>query len=87
MKNRPSVSTRPTLTTWREPRARYLVRELPWLKGSQRRVIDRCRYFHEACRIAERLSADNRQLAVECDHVTLGVWLNAAQVLQRAAPG
>jgi len=74
---------RPTLTTWRSPRPRYLVRELAWQRGSGRRLIGRYRYFHEACRVAERLSVEQRQLIVEHEGAELGLWL-AGQRMPRA---
>jgi hypothetical protein len=59
---------------------RYAVRELAWLKGSKTRLVDRCRYFHEACRLAENLSLERRQVAVEQGHVQLGIWLNGQRI-------
>jgi hypothetical protein len=58
----------------------YIVRELPWLKGSRRRMIDRYRHLHEAMREAETLSSNNRQTAVELRGVILATFLNGKQV-------
>ena len=59
---------------------RFIVREIPWLTGSRRRTIDRFRYFHEACRVAEAMSMEGRQMIVECHHVALAAWLNGDRV-------
>lgn len=59
---------------------RYTVLELPWLKGSRRRIIEHCRYFHEAIREAEQLSSDGRQTAVELRGVTLAIFLNGQRM-------
>lgn len=58
----------------------YIVRELPWLKGTRRRIVDRYRYFHEAIREAEQLSGEQRQTAVELRGVTLAIFLNGQRV-------
>lgn len=60
---------------------RYVVRELPWLKGSKRRTVDRFRYFHEACRLAEALSQERRQIIVECGHIQLALWLDGKRIV------
>ena len=59
---------------------RYIVRELPWLRGSKRRVVERCRYFHEACRVAEALSWESRQVSVELSSRTLALYMNGHKV-------
>jgi hypothetical protein len=63
-----------------EPIARYIVRELPWLKGSRRRTLERLKYFSAACSLAERVSREGRQILVECDHLQLAVWVNGKRL-------
>lgn len=60
----------------RAPVKRYVVREIPWLAGSKRRVVDRFCYFTKARRLARDLSGENRQVVVECNHLTLETWIN-----------
>ena len=60
---------------------RYTVREIPWLAGSRRRIVDRFQYFYEACRLAETLSLEHRQMVVECKHVQLAVWLDGKRLV------
>ena len=60
--------------------SRYIVRELPWLKGSRRRTVGRYRYSYEAVAAAEQLSRDNRQAYVELEGVTLAIFLNGQRV-------
>lgn len=58
----------------------YVVRELPWTRGTKRRLIERYTFFHEALKVAESLSAENRQIAVELRGTTLAVFLNGRKV-------
>jgi hypothetical protein len=60
----------------------YIIRELPWLKGSRRRTLERYRHLHEAMREAETLSSNNRQIAVDLRGLTLATFLNGKQVGQ-----
>ena len=59
---------------------RYVVRELPYRKGTRQRQIERVRYFHDAKRLAERVSDEGRAVAVEMRGVQLGLWVNGQQV-------
>jgi hypothetical protein len=59
---------------------RYTVKEVPWLRGSRRRTVERFRYFYQAQRLAQSLSAESRQVIIECGHRALETWLDGRRV-------
>lgn len=65
----------------------YIVRELPFLKGTKRRVIERCQHLHEACALARQLSAQQRLIEIELQHVVVDQWLNGERVKIQRPPG
>ena len=60
---------------------RWIVRELPYLHGSRRRIIDRFEYFSDAMSCAQELSREHRQVSVELRGVEIAVWIDGKQVL------
>lgn len=54
----------------------YLVRELPFVRGSKRRTLERFTHLHEAVALAREVSAQQRLVEIELDHVSIDLWLN-----------
>jgi hypothetical protein len=55
---------------------KYVVREVPYMRGSHRRVLDRCTYLHEAMQLAEAVSHEGRCVIVELRGQQMAIWLN-----------
>lgn len=59
---------------------RYVVREVPFARGSRRRVLHRCTFLHEAMTVAETASTEGRCIVVELCGVQAAMWLNGRRV-------
>ena len=64
---------------------RWVVRELPYLRGSRLRIIDRFDHFCDAMGCAQELSREHRQLAVELQGQDIAVFIDGREVLNRPA--
>lgn len=60
---------------------RWIVRELPYLHGSRRRITDRFEYFSDAMSCAQELSREHRQVSVELRGQDIAIWLDGREVL------
>jgi hypothetical protein len=58
----------------------FIAREVPWQRGSRRRVLARFYYFHEAMRCAELVSTEGRCTIVELEGMQLAMWLNGKRL-------
>ena len=54
----------------------FVVREVPWRRGTRRRVIARFDYSYEAMDWAKLVSTEGRCTVVELDGMEVGMWLN-----------
>lgn len=58
----------------------YAVKELPWQRGSRRRLLGRFERLNEAWEIAEAVSQQGRAVQIELHGLTMATFLNGAQL-------
>lgn len=66
----------------------YVLRELPYMRGSRRRTLGRFELLHQAFALAEAISREGRLVQIELHGLTLATLLNGSQLppSERAAP-